>query len=101
MAAGARSDEATDTDASRRAMSMGVSTGSGRGCVAKIIGKPITPATTSTAAPIRRWRARVRACWTASTGSFEGAAFDGAAFGASPEGRFKNDNNPMRCWFRG
>ena len=42
------------------------STGIGRGWVSNKSGKPTTPMTTSTPAPISRRRARVRACATAS-----------------------------------
>ena len=52
-----------------RGISIGMSTGMGRGRVSNTSGKPITPMTSSTTAPIRRRRARVRACWTASPAS--------------------------------
>ncbi|MNV98538.1 hypothetical protein D3C71_1938020 [compost metagenome] len=44
----------------RSGISMGISTGIGRGWVSNSMGKPITPISTSTAAPINRWRARRR-----------------------------------------
>ena len=58
---------------SLRGISIGMSTGIGRGCVSNSSGKPMTPTPTSTAAPIRRCRARVRACCTASPASAGGA----------------------------
>ena len=45
---------------SRSGISIGMSTEIGRGCVSNSSGKPTTPASTSTVAPIRRWRARRR-----------------------------------------
>ena len=51
-------------------ISMGISTEIGRGWLSNSSGKPITPTSTSTDAPINRWRARVR---MASTLSVAGA----------------------------
>jgi len=82
-------EPAVVVSASRRAISIGVLTESGRGWVSNNTGKPITPAATSTTAPISRWRARMRACWTESTPS-------DAALGASAERRFRKDSKPMR-----
>lgn len=39
---------------------MAMSTGTGRGWVSNSRGSPMTPASTSTLAPIRRWRERRR-----------------------------------------
>jgi hypothetical protein len=55
--------------ASRLGISIGMSTGIGRGWVSKTSGKPMMPIASRTVAPIRRCRARVRACWTASVGA--------------------------------
>ena len=51
----------SDGAASLRGISIGMSTGIGRGWVSNSSGKPTTPTPSSTAAPIRRRRARVRA----------------------------------------
>ena len=66
--------------ASWRGISIGMSTGIGRGCVSNTSGKPMTPITSRTTAPIRRRRARVRACWTASAGSILGLSGAGSRF---------------------
>jgi hypothetical protein len=52
----------------RSGISIGMSTATGRGWVSNSSGKPITPTSTSTAAPIRRWRARRRMASTLSAG---------------------------------
>ena len=80
---------------SLRGISIGMSTGIGRGCVSNTSGKPTIPITTSTAAPIRRCRARTRACWTASAVSL--AALPAAGVSAR---RLKMDSKPMRCEFQ-
>ena len=53
----------------RSGMVMGMSTATGRGWVSNSSGKPTTPTSTSTAAPIRRWRARLRMTSTLSGGA--------------------------------
>ena len=62
----------------RSGISMGMSTATGRGCVSNSRGKPMTPASTSTTAPIRRWRARRRMTSTLSAG--EDAATGSSTF---------------------
>jgi hypothetical protein len=57
----------------RSGISMGMSTDTGRGCVSNSSGKPITPSSTSTAAPSSRWRARRRMDSTLSAGTAAGA----------------------------
>jgi len=73
-------------------ISIGMSTGMGRGWVSNSRGKPMTPMITSTSAPMSRLRARVRACCTAS-----GASAADAAFEAGGTLLRKNDVKPMRC----
>jgi hypothetical protein len=57
--------------------------GDGRGWVSNSSGKPITPASTSTTAPIRRWRARRRIASMLSAG--EDAATGSSTFSAQLE----------------
>jgi hypothetical protein len=57
----------------RSGISMGMSTDTGRGWVSNNSGNPITPTSTSTAAPSRRWRARRRMDSTLSAGTAAGA----------------------------
>ena len=57
----------------RSGISMGMSTDTGRGCVSNSSGKPMTPSSTSTAAPSNRWRARRRMVSTLSAGAAAGA----------------------------
>jgi len=72
---------------SRRGISIGTSTGIGRGCVSKTSGKPMMPIASKTIAPISRWRARVRACCTASAGSSLGLSGAGSRFCLNMLGR--------------
>jgi len=74
-----------------RGISIGMSTDTGRGRVSKTSGKPITPMTSNTTAPISRRRALVRACWTASPAS----ATEDAAAGSLV--RLKIESKPIRC----
>ena len=80
----------SDGAPSLRGISIGMSTGIGRGCVSNNNGKPITPTPSSTAAPIRRRRARERA---ACTGSVVPARSLSEA-----DDPCRNENRPMRCW---
>src|SRR5690606_23597801 len=50
-------------------ISMGISTSIGLGWVSNNSGKPITPTSTSTAAPTRRWRALLRMASILSAGA--------------------------------
>ena len=74
-AAGAASAGAEATDKGltllRSGIWMATSTATGRGWVSNTSGKPITATSTSTAAPIRRWRARRRRPSMLSTGPVE------------------------------
>src|SRR5262249_21305210 len=79
-----------DGAVSLRGISIGMSTGMGRGCVSNSSGNPITPTPRSTAAPTRRRRARERATCPQSA----------AAVPARLEADVpcRNENRPMRCW---
>jgi hypothetical protein len=62
-------------------MVMGASTATGRGWVSNSSGKPMTASSTSTAAPIRRWRARRRTLSMVSCGAAAAAACGAARTG--------------------
>ena len=56
----------------RSGMSICTSTGIGRGWVSNSSGKPTTPTSTSSTAPIKRWRARLRISSMLSAGRVAG-----------------------------
>ena len=70
----------------RAGISIGRSTGIGRGWVSNSNGKPMTPASSSTVAPISRRRARARASRTASAVSDEVAIAAGGLAGRGARG---------------
>jgi 50S ribosomal subunit-associated GTPase HflX len=72
----------------REGISIAISTGTGLGWLSNNSGKPITPISTRTAAPIRRWRARRR---TTSTLSEAAAAAAGLAGDVRLRRKLKND----------
>ena len=72
----------------REGISIAISTGTGLGWLSNKRGKPITPISTRTAAPISRWRAR---CRTTSTLSEAAAAAAGLAGDVRLRRKLKND----------